>query len=36
LEDVKGTFEYLAWKILEDIKEYAKNIDKYFDYLMPP
>jgi len=36
LEDVKGTFEYLAWKILDDIKEYAKNIDKYFEYLLPP
>ena len=36
LEDVKGMFEYLAWKIIDDIKEYAKNIDKYFEYLLPP
>jgi hypothetical protein len=36
LEDIKGRFNFLVWKILEDIKEYTKNIDKYFDYLLPP
>ena len=35
LEDVKGTFDYLAWKTLSDIREFAKNLDNYFDYLMP-
>jgi hypothetical protein len=35
LEDVKGTFDYLSWKILHDIREFAKNLEGYIKDLRP-
>ena len=35
LEDVKGTFDYLSWKILRDIREFAKNLEGYIKDLRP-
>ena len=35
LEDVRGTFDYLSWKILRDIREFAKNLEGYIRDLRP-
>jgi len=35
LEDAKGTFDYLSWKILRDIREFAKNLEEYIEGLRP-
>jgi hypothetical protein len=35
LEDVRGTFDYLSWKILRDIREFAKNLEEYIRGLRP-
>jgi hypothetical protein len=35
LEDVKDTFDYLSSKILREIREFAKNLEKYIEGLEP-